>query len=221
MTNLDMEYDDWADRWTTGRIGFHQSKVSRALTSHTDAFAIDGRFENVFVPLCGKSLDIAFLAELSDTVVGVEFVEQAVREFYEEHGLTAVVDVGPPCRYQAGNITLFAADFFALTPQLTGPIDAVFDRASLVALDRETRRRYADHLASLIPSGARILLVSFDYDQAEMTGPPFAVSAEEVADLYGGTFDITHLETRDVVNEIMAGRGLTAMTESNWILVRR
>jgi len=218
--------DFWASRWTAGQLGWHQSKITPSLERFVGRLSQnpatdDQHVGRVFVPLCGKSMDLSFLAERANAVVGVEFVEQAVQEFFSELGQEPSVETDPLPRYSADNITLFAADYFDLRPEITGEIDAVFDRASLVALDAPTRKRYAAHMATLLNPGARVLLVTFDYDQSEMNGPPFAVSHVEVDELYSANFGIEHLATRDVLNDDMARRGLTAMTESTWLLIRK
>lgn len=179
------------------------------------------RLGRIYVPLCGKGLDMVFLAErIADEVVGVEYVEQAVEEFFAERGLAPTVETDPATRYSAGNYTLFASDFFSLTSEHLGPIDAVFDRAALVALDPETKIRYANRLRSLLPAGARTLLVTLDYDQRQMSGPPFAVSPEEVRRLFEDGFELSHLETRDVLDDAFRGRGLSALLESAFELIR-
>lgn len=209
-----MERSDWASRWEEGRIAFHQSSVTSFLEKYAELVWGPDALGRIYVPLCGKSLDMVFLAEKAAEVVGVEYVEQAVSEFFAERGLTPEIETDPAIRYSAGNYTLFAADFFSLTEEHLGPIDAVFDRASLVALDRAARIRYANHLRSLLPEEARTLLVTFNYDQTEMSGPPFAVSPEEVHRLFQDGFEVEHLETRDALSDLFRTRGLTAMRES-------
>ncbi len=215
-----MQLEDWDARWRAGQIGFHQSKVTGALEDFgADVLGSDpGR---VLVPLCGKTVDLVFLADRADTVIGVEFVEQAVQEFFDEQGLRPVIDEGPPRAYRAENYVIFASDIFEINDRHTGVIDVVFDRAALVALEHDVRIRYAAQLSSILPVGARILLVTFDYDQPMMSGPPFAVSDIEVAALFGNGFDIEHLRTRDVLDAQFRGRGLAAMTESTFCLTKR
>ena len=214
-----MHVDEWGARWRDGKIGFHQSKVSSALEEYADeVFGSDpGR---VLVPLCGKTLDMVFLAERANTVVGIEYVEQAVQEFFAEHKLTASIDHGPPIRYAAQNLLLFVSDIFEIDSEHVGTIDAVFDRAALVALVPEVRIQYAAHLSTILPVGAKMLLVTFDYDQSKMQGPPFAVSNTEVADLFSGDFEIEHLRTRDVLDDRFREQGLISMTESTLVLTK-
>lgn len=215
-----MELADWGDRWRDGRIAFHQSDVTDLLAEYADQVWGQESIGRVLVPLCGKSLDMVYLADRAEAVVGVEYVEQAVQDFFTDRGLVPEVSIGSPVRYTAGNYTLFVADFFSVTREHVGTIDAVFDRAALVALDAEARVRYASHLQSLLPVGARTLLVTFDYDQTVMDGPPFAVSNDEVHLLFRGGATVEHLQTRDALDAVFRERGLRAMTKSAFVLTR-
>ena len=215
-----MEQSDWASRWSEGRIGFHQQSVSDFLATYAERAWGDGPIGRVLVPLCGKSLDMVFLAERGGEVIGVEYVEQALSDFFAERGLTPAIERAPAVRYSAGAYTLFASDFFDVGLEQVGMIDAVFDRAALVALDAETRVRYAAHLRSLMPAGARILLITFDYEQSEMDGPPFAVSGEEVERLFADGFEVEHLRTREILPEQFRARGLTGMREAAFVITR-
>ncbi len=215
-----MSDKDWADAWEHGQIGFHQSETNDFLARLGEQVLGEtpGR---VLVPLCGKTLDMVHLANTADAVIGVEFVEQAVQEFFAERGLVAKVDATPPVRYESGPYTLFAADFFSINTEHTGEINSVFDRASIVALDADTRARYAQHLASLLSAGATVLLITFDYNQSFMAGPPFAVPDEEVHALFETNFTIEHLETIDALNDEMRSRGATTFESTAYKMVRR
>lgn len=180
-----MEPSYWRERWGEGRIGFHEGKPNAHLERHLDRLGPPGR---IFVPLCGKSEDLAFLASRGHEVIGVELVESAVRDFFREHGNgepeTSRDDRFVTFRHEA--ITLLAGDFFALTEEDLRGVTAVFDRAAIVALPPDMRARYAAHLRSLLPRGTRILTVTFDYDESRFSGPPFAVSDAELRRLYEG-----------------------------------
>lgn len=214
-----MSDKDWADAWNRNEIGFHQSRTNAYLADHGQTVWGDspGR---VLVPLCGKSLDMVHLAETAEHVVGVEFVEKAVQDFFTEQGLEPEVSNDPLQQYDVNNYTLFAADFFEVTAEHTGRIDSVFDRASMVALDADTRVRYAQHMSELLEPGAKMLLVTFEYDQKKMDGPPFAILPEEVERHYGDAFSIEVLERRDFNNDMMRSRGASTFDATAYSLVR-
>jgi thiopurine S-methyltransferase len=175
-----VEREFWTQRWAEGRTAFHEGKPNDYLARHLDRLA---NYPRVFVPLCGKAEDLAFLAANGHEVVGVELVEDAVKAFFAEHSLQPQIRQRDRLiEYTAPSLTIFAGDFFACTRDVLGQIDGVWDRGALVALPDEMRRRYVDHLRSLAPK--RVLLLAFEYDQSKMEGPPFSVEEGEVRALY-------------------------------------
>jgi thiopurine S-methyltransferase len=179
-----MHPEFWHERWAADRIGFHEAQPNPHLVGHFDRLALP-QGARVFVPLAGKSVDMHWLAELGYRVVGIELSETAVQAFFNESDRTTVVrEVGALRRYQSGDISLFAGDFFQLEAADLGPVDAIYDRAALVALPTDMRRRYAERLVE-ISGGAPQFLVTLDYDQTMTDGPPFAVDGSAVQSLYG------------------------------------
>ena len=213
----------WHERWQQGQIGFHQPDYHPALlaTWPTLGLAADAR---VFVPLCGRSLDMAWLAARGHTVVGIELSPIAVEGFFAHERLEPIRDsVGGLERWRAGRYELLCGDFFDLGPEALGEVTGWYDRAALVALPPDMRRRYVERLGELLPSGARGLLLTHDYDQAEMAGPPFSVPPVEVEGLYGAAFDVEPLTRHDSLpdNPRFRERGLSAFFESSFRLRRR
>ncbi|MEO1035790.1 MAG: thiopurine S-methyltransferase [Pseudomonadota bacterium] len=210
---------DWYRRWEAGQIGFHVPVVNPLLCKHWSEIDAGQR---VFVPLCGKTLDLSWLAERGHDVVGVELVEQAVTEFFAEAGLTPTVDdVAGGRRYRHGAITIYAADIFALDDGELGRFDCVYDRAALIALPAGVRPRYVRRLLDVLRPGATGLLVSFDYDQSRMQGPPYSVPAAEFKSLFGNAVQWRCLAADgDALahNAKFAERGLESLTESVWSL---
>lgn len=190
-----MEHAFWHSRWSEGRIGFHEGVPNEHLVRHLDLLAGARR---LLVPLCGKAEDLAFLASPeggSHEVVGVELVEQAVRDFFAEHALTpTITHDGPLVRYQSGPLTLFAGDFFALTTAQLGRVDGLYDRAALIALPPEMRGPYVHHMRALLPPGAPGLLVAVEYPPGRLSGPPFSVLEDEVRALWTGARLLGNLE---------------------------
>jgi len=175
---------DWIARWRDGRIAFHEGQANAFLDRYLARFAGCRR---VLVPLCGKAEDLAFLAAHGHAVLGVELAEQAVREFFAVHALAPSITArGPFVEYTAGLITVLAGDIFATTPALVGPIDALYDRAALIALPADLRPRYVAQLRALVPPRAPALVITLEYDQQLMTGPPFAVLEAELRALHAG-----------------------------------
>lgn len=185
-----MEHQFWQDRWELNQIGFHQEEINEYLSSHWQALGIrDGA--PVFVPLCGKSLDMLWLREQGHAVLGIELSDKALEQFFTENQLPYTREQqGHFTRFNSDQMTLLAGDFFNLTAEDIAPIEAVYDRASLIALPPGMRPDYAQHMAKLLPEGAHILLISLEYDDGMLKGPPFCVREDEVEQLFSEAFDI-------------------------------
>jgi thiopurine S-methyltransferase len=170
------------------------------------------------VPLCGKTLDIAWLLTRGCHVIGVELSEVAVAELFDELGVepeSSRLDQG--VLWRSEGIDVFVGDIFDLTREHLGRIDAIYDRAALVALPEDMRRRYAAHVIEITDAAPQFLLC-FEYDQDAMRGPPFSISDDEVGRHYGD-----HYELRLVAEKAVAGglKGKVAAVEKAWVLERQ
>jgi thiopurine S-methyltransferase len=215
-----MEREFWLERWEKEEIGFHQNEINPYLSQYWQDLHL-AHDSTVFVPLCGKSLDMLWLRKQGHRVLGVELSPIAVEAFFRENGYTpqhAARDGFETC--EADGIRILCGDFFNLQQSDMAQVGAVYDRASLVALPPEMRERYARHLVSILPAGTQILLITFDYPQAEMSGPPFAVSVEEVGALYREHAELRLLAQLDTLaqNPRFKARGLTRMQENIFLL---
>lgn len=209
-----MEADFWHDRWEKDLTGFHLDEVNPYLKENWSVLNLKPG-ARVFVPLCGKSLDLIWLAEQGFEVIGIELSPLAVQAFFSENNLTAERTHVDALEYwKSENISLYCGDFFALTTQILGPIDAVYDRASLVALPPAMRQEYATKLTEITQSAPK-LLVTLEYEQSKMDGPPFSVSEDEVKALYQANYQVKQLTAQDVLgdNEKFRARGLYFMNE--------
>ena len=169
----------------------------------------------LFLPLCGKTLDIGWLLSNGYSVAGAELSEIAVQQLFAELGVKAEVSkVNGMHRYSAENIDIFVGDIFDLSTRMLGGVDAVYDRAALVAMPEQVRPRYATHLVE-ITDGAPQLLVCYEYDQRLMDGPPFSVGQEEVKQHYGDSYNPELIASIDVPGGL---KGKCAARESVWLL---
>jgi thiopurine S-methyltransferase len=218
-----MDPDFWQQRWHEGRIGFHQDRPSPLLEAHWDALQLP-HGSRVFVPLCGKSLDMAWLAARGHRVLGVELSQLAVDQFFSEHGLTPEVrESRYGLHHVAGAIEIIRGDAFALDADLLSGCTGLFDRAALIALPPELRRRYADELYSRLPAGCHGLLITLEYPPHEKAGPPFSVAEDEVRALYERDWTIERLERRDILAQQpgFIAEGVTALETAVYRLQRR
>jgi thiopurine S-methyltransferase len=212
----------WLDRWKEDRIGFHEASVNRHLQNWFARMAPETG-SSVFLPLCGKALDILWCAQQGYDVIGIELSQIAIEAFFEENSLS--FERIPSNRfeiYQSGNITLLQGDFFELTDDDLQYCRLVYDRAALIAMEGDSRLRYYDHMLSILPQSCDMLLISFEYDQQEMQGPPFSVPTDEILQHYGEHFSIKLLETNSIIDERPRWRkvGLSELRESVFSLTR-
>lgn len=215
-----MNTEFWLDNWKNNKIGFHQQAVNPYLTAFWRQLNIPPD-SGVFVPLCGKSLDLVWLNRQGHCVIGVEVSELAVSQFFSENGLKYnLSEQDGFYRYKSDRLVLWQGDFLNLRPEHLHDVAAVYDRATLVALPAELRQKYVKHLIGILPAKVKILLVGFEYEQAEMAGPPFSVEEAEVRMLFQANFDIKVLQSQDALENYPAfrDRGLSKLIEKVYLL---
>ena len=217
-----MNPDFWHARWQQNQIGFHQQDINLHLQ---DYWPLQGVQEGgrVFVPLCGKSRDMLWLLSQGYRVLGVEISPIAVQGFFEEHDLEPrITRRGRLESWACEDLEILCGDFFHLGPDDMAGVSAVYDRASLVALPPAMRVDYVAQLARLLGADASVLLVSMEYPDHEMQGPPFSVTQGEVESLYQPAFQVNLLASVDILNENdnLRRKGLTRMQEKVYQLVR-
>ena len=194
-----MEHRFWHKKWETNELGFHQDDFNPVLVRHWAGLDIPGG-SKVFVPLCGKSKDMLWLAGQGYDVVGVELSEIAARSFFEEHGMDATRrESGPFICYKSDQIRIYYGDFFLLTPAMLHDVVAVFDRGSLIALPAHMRIKYVDKLNGLLQPGSKTLLLTLSYEDGQIKPPPHQVYDDEVNTLYQPWCEVEFLEESETV----------------------
>lgn len=209
-----MDTNFWHQRWEKNEIAFHESEVNPYLLRYfKDLSLVKG--SRVFLPLCGKTLAISWLLSNGYHVAGAELSELAVKQLFVELKVEPEISKLDQVKcYSAKNIDIFAGDIFHLLGDALGPVDAIYDRAGLVALPEEMRKRYAVHLRK-ITGQAPQLLICYEYDQSLMEGPPFSISNEEIDQHYSHSYKVTLLESAEVSGGL---KGKFAAKENIWLL---
>ncbi|WNO61863.1 thiopurine S-methyltransferase [Rheinheimera sp. MMS21-TC3] len=200
-----MDAEFWLACWQNDHLGFQLDDVHPMLQELLPQLALPTATK-VFVPLCGKSLDLAFLAK-SYSVVGAELSDIACRDFFAQHQLEPSVSEATNnfrC-YQTEQITIWNGDFFNLPKQAITECQFIYDRAALVALPEAMRLQYAAKLLTLFKAGTKMLLISVDYPQDEKVGPPFSVSKLELEALFPSA-SIKELAVQDLTAKGFAKR---------------
>jgi thiopurine S-methyltransferase len=207
----------WHQRWEKYEIGFHEGKPNPLLVKHFHELSV-AKGRRIFVPLCGKTLDISWLLSRGYRVTGAELSQLAIEQLFMELGMQPeVTTVGNVEQWSANNLDIFVGDIFAVSEKMLGPIDAVYDRAALVAFPEDMRKRYTAHLTEVTKKSPQ-LLICYEYDQSLMDGPPFSVSNEEVHRHYATAYDLTLLSSTEVAGGL---KGKGPAKEDVWLLKRK
>lgn len=208
-----MQADFWHTRWEKNEIGFHEQEGNAFLVKHVERLNLE-QGSRVFLPLCGKTRDIAWLLQQGYHVIGNELSQLAIEQLFTDLNIKpSKTEVASLIHYQAGSLDIFVGDFFDLSTENLGQVDAIYDRAALVALPEEMRKRYTTHLQT-ITANAPQLLVTLEYDQSQMQGPPFSITGAEVTTHYADTYQITCLESEFDCDL----KGKAIATERAWLL---
>jgi thiopurine S-methyltransferase len=212
-----MEASFWHNKWGINQIGFHQNITNPLLIKHLEKLALD-KGGRIFIPLCGKTVDIAWLLSEGYQVAGAELSEIAIKQLFEALGVTPEISkAGPIIHYHADNIDMFVGDIFDLSAEMLGSVDGVFDRAALVALPPEMRIRYSKHLIEITDTAPQ-LLICFEYDQSIMNGPPFSIIASEVEQHYASSHKLKLLEAPNLEGGL---KGRIEAIEAIWLLEKK
>ena len=185
-----MEQAFWLERWQAHQLGWHRDDVNPLLIAHWSGLGLEAG-SKVFVPLCGKSLDMGYLASLGHEVLGCELSRIAAEEFFAEAGVERERLVqGDFVHHCGGAVTILEGDIFNLSRGLLKGVSGVFDRGALIALPPEMRQRYVALLRDVLGKQARTLLMTLEYDQTRIGGPPFSVSEDEVHEYFRETYRV-------------------------------
>ncbi len=204
----------WHQKWDKGEIAFHEREANSLLIEHFEKLNL-AKSNRVFVPLCGKTRDFVWLLACGYRVVGAELSELAISVLFDDLGVEPnITRVGTLTLYSAKDIDIFVGDIFDVSAELLGPVEAVYDRAALVALPENMREQYSSHLIK-ITAAAPQLLITYEYDQQLMDGPPFSINEVEAKHHYAATYLLKSVGSRDITGGL---KGKVSSTETAWFL---
>lgn len=206
----------WQQKWEQNQTAFHLSETNPTLMAHFKMLSVS-KGGRVFLPLCGKTLDIPWLVSKGHRVAGAELSKIAIDQLFA--GLSVepkITNLGKIDHYSARNLDIFVGDIFDLSKKTLGPVDVIYDRAALVALPPKMREQYTAHLMKITDTAPQLLL-TFVYDQSVMPGPPFSVTGDEVKQHYDASYHLTLLASKNVQGGL---KGMCPATEDAWLLGR-
>ena len=209
-----MDASFWHQKWEKNDIAFHQNEANPLLVKYfKELYLVEG--SRIFIPLCGKTRDIAWLLTHGYRIAGVELSEVAIVQLFAELGVEPKISsVGKLKLYSASNIDIFVGDIFDLSSNLLGLVDAIYDRAALVALPVEMRNQYTAHLMQITDKAPQ-LVICYEYDQSLIEGPPFSISSEKINQCYTDSYELTLLACTNVSGGL---KGKCAAIENVWLL---
>ncbi len=218
-----MDADFWLERWREGQTHFHQARVTPLLQKYWPTLELPVGSQ-ILVPLCGKSLDMVWLAEQGHRVLGVELSQLAVEQFFAENGMQPTVrQSAQGSHYAAGNIEIICGDIFKLEPATLSACLGAYDRAALIALPPQMRAQYSQYVYGQLADQYRGLLITLDYPQEQMDGPPFSVHEEEVQSIFAAHSQAQVIDRRDILDKEpkFAQRGLQKLDTVVYRLQRK
>ncbi len=187
----------WLQCWRDRQTDFHQTGVNQLLTQFWPNLAL-AQGSRVFVPLCGKSLDMIWLAKQGHEVIGVELSPLAVRAFFRENRLQPVRrQVGKFTLWKHGRVSILCGDYFSLSRDDLGQIDTVYDRAALTALPEDLRPLYVAQLKLIVQDTTNVFLLTTEDAEEQETQSEAQDVAEEIKTLYAEDFkiDLAYVES--------------------------
>ncbi|OCH97668.1 thiopurine S-methyltransferase [Legionella jamestowniensis] len=211
----------WLDMWQEGKIPFHQKTVNTDLLKYWPCLNLS-LGAKILLPLCGKSLDMLWLAKEGFHVFGIELSELAVQQFVEDNHLTMTKSTkSGVIYYSTEGIRISVSDIFQLNADLIPKVDAIYDRASLIALPASLRQSYVDICLQGLKSQGKILLKTMRYEDKHIEGPPFSVTSDEVFLLYGSCQTIICIKSEDsqsIDNECLFKQGVHQAKHEVWLI---
>ncbi|XP_077447281.1 putative thiopurine S-methyltransferase [Stigmatopora argus] len=215
---------EWERRWHENRIGFHKPQVHKMLEGNIEKVLAGRTGVRFFFPLCGKAVDMKWLADMGHSVVGAEISEKAIQQFFSENGLIYSEELVPSIpgaklfKNSEKNISLYNCDLYSLSSSIIGQFGAIWDRGSLVAINPRDREKYASLIVSLMANDCKYLLSTLVYNPELYEGPPFAVPDEQIYSLFGEKCNVEQLLSENVIEDRHRAWGLDSLIEQLYLI---
>ncbi len=196
-----VSHEQWTQAWDKGTIGWHRDKVDAILQKYLKQLCGDKESISILVTLCGKTLDLPWLADEGHSVVGCELAELAGKQLFEENDIpfsvTTIDDFKVFSATDSKKLKFYAGDFFKVNAALIGTFDVIWDHNAFGAVSPNDRSRYIELLSSLLVPGGKILLSNWEYDQSKRNFAPYSLNSEQIKEYFGTLFEVELLERMD------------------------
>lgn len=177
---MDGQSKQWVERWEQGRTcwdlkGPHP--YTAKLCAEMAKLGLLHAHGSAYVPGCGHAHDAAYFAEHGFETVASDITQQAI-------------DAAKAIYGSLKGLTLRVED--CLVTDESASYDVVFDRAMLCALEPALRPVYVQACWSRLKDGGLFLSIPFTEVRLpeKRLGPPFAVSAQEIYQLFRERFSL-------------------------------
>ncbi|OCT58017.1 probable thiopurine S-methyltransferase [Xenopus laevis] len=216
--------NDWRDNWEKRKIGFHEKNIHVFLSEFVEDMVNKRAQIHIFFPLCGKAVDMKWLADMGHSIVGVDVSEMGLKEFFEEQNIPYVEETLPEIpgakvfKSTSGNISLYCCNMFDLSSSIIGKFGGIWDRGAMVAINSWDRERYAKLILTLMENDCRYLLVTCVYDPKLHPGPPFYISDTARESLLGQSCNVKFLKTIDSFTDEQRDWGLDYYNDNLYLV---
>ncbi|XP_045110632.1 thiopurine S-methyltransferase-like isoform X2 [Portunus trituberculatus] len=214
----------WQERWRQRRTSWHLPDLHFDLENHASKL-LPKPERRILVPLCGKSVDVEWLYREGHTVVGIEGIEQPIVEFFSERNLPYTTDHltwAKVFKTEDDRLRMYCCDIFKMDMESLGKFDAVWDRASLVAIYEEDREKYAKVIKALLAPDFRYLISTTQYTPLEVySGPPRNIPTALVEKLFSDVCELQVLEETTRPKEVIEQWGFDYYVETALLLTPR
>lgn len=189
----------WKEKWEEGKSVWHKSNPNPLLVEFFNRFDADSlKNKRILVPMCGKSVDMKWLYDQGMSVVGVDVVELAVKQFFCDNNMEYEVKdssiPGATLFHHDERMSILLCDIFNInTEVIGGPCSYIWDRGALGAIQYTEVEKYTKIVESVLADDAQGLIECFTFDRGLIPGPPYAVTKEEVFEYYSCNFFVEQL----------------------------
>ena len=196
-----MKKEFWLEKWQNNQTGFHKDFTHPLLVEFVGQLNVS-KGDTIFVPLCGKTIDMLWLNSQGYHVIGIELSELAVEQFFAENNISFELTKDDLFNvYTHENITIYQGDFFDLTTSHLQNVKAVYDRAALIALPDGLVEKYTSAMRDIVPDDSKYLLITLELQRTttDALGPPFSIPDKKVHQLFAQYQSVTLLQEEDII----------------------